>query len=151
MNEPERIADQMLRSQQGSAWHGPALSELLTDVDAVLALRRPLPTGHNIWELVLHVTAWQVAAGGALEGTAMPNMSESEDWPATGPRGEPEWKAAKARMERASEKLVSAIRAFPEKRLGDQVPGREYSFYFLLHGITQHNLYHAGQIALLKK
>ena len=61
MNETKRIADQLRRSQQGTAWHGPAVGELLKGVDAAMAERRVLPAPHNIWELVLHITAWQTA------------------------------------------------------------------------------------------
>ena len=43
------------------------------------------------------------------------------------------------------------IAALPEPRLRDQVPGKDYDFYFMLHGVVQHELYHAGQIAILKK
>jgi uncharacterized damage-inducible protein DinB len=150
MSEMARIADQLRRSQEGEASHGPALGELLTDVDAQLALRRAGPAAHNIWELLLHVTAWQAATTGALQGRAMPNMTDAEDWPSTG-HSEPEWREAVASEARVNQELAAAVERFPEQRLGDQVPGRDYSFYFLLHGITQHNLYHAGQVALLKK
>jgi hypothetical protein len=46
---------------------------------------------------------------------------------------------------------MSAVRAFPESRLSDNAPNRDHSFYVLLHGMVQHDLYHAGQIAILKK
>ena len=46
--------------------------------------------------------------------------------------------------------LVASLAGFPDERLSDTVPGRDYSFYFLLHGAVQHNLYHAGQMAMLK-
>jgi uncharacterized damage-inducible protein DinB len=150
MLETTRIADQLRRSQQGGAWHGPALSELLKEVDAAIALRRPAPGAHNIWELLLHITAWQTATTGAVQGKTMPNLNEKEDWPAIG-GSDHEWRDAVQRLERSNQELVAALTAFPDQRLGDQVPGREYSFYFLLHGLTQHNLYHAGQVALLKK
>lgn len=50
-----------------------------------------------------------------------------------------------------NQKLCQLIESFQDERLQDIVPGRKYDFYTLFHGITQHGLYHAGQIALLKK
>ena len=58
------------------------------------------------------------------------------------------WRATVQKLERANDELVEATRRLPDERLGETVPGRDYSVYFLLHGIAQHNPYHAGQIAI---
>ena len=149
MRESERIAGQLERSQRGPAWHGPALGELLAGVDVALAQWRPLGGTHNIWEILLHITAWQSAALKAVNGGRMPELTGFEDWPGAGST-EPKWRQAVERVDRINRELVAAIEEFPDDRLGETVPGRDYSFYFLLHGIVQHNLYHAGQIALLR-
>ena len=149
MSETKRIADQLQRSQQGNAWHGPAVGELLKDVDSALAQRRLAPGAHSIWELVLHITAWQAATLCAVRGDKMPDLAVQDDWPVTG-QTEQGWRNAIEHLERVNAELVAALAVFPDERLGDTVPGREYSFYYLLHGVTQHNLYHAGQIAVLK-
>ena len=150
MNEVARIADQLRRSQQGGAWHGPALAELLADVDAAQALRRPNPAAHNIWELVNHIIAWQTAANGAVRGGVMPRLAKADDWPPAG-RTEAQWRAAVKRLAKVNQELLTGLSKFPEQRLDDQLPGRKHSFHFMLHGIVQHNLYHGGQVALLKK
>jgi uncharacterized damage-inducible protein DinB len=149
MSEAKRIADQLRRSQQGNAWHGPAVGELLKDVDSALAQRRLLPGAHNLWELVLHITAWQAATVRAVKGDKMPQLDGPDDWPAAG-HTEQDWRNAVERLEHVNEELVSSLTSFPDERLGNTVPGREYSFYYLLHGVAQHNLYHAGQMAMLK-
>jgi len=48
-------------------------------------------------------------------------------------------------------RFVKAISEFSDERLGETVSGRTYSYYILFHGIIQHNIYHAGQMAILKK
>jgi hypothetical protein len=149
MSESDRIADQLQRSQRGPAWHGPPLGELLAGVDFTLAQWRALGGTHNIWEIVLHVTAWQSAALNAVKGGRMPELAGFEDWPSVGSAAR-EWDQAVERVDRIHRELVAGIEKFPDDRLGETVPGRDYSFYFLLHGIVQHTLYHAGQIALLK-
>jgi hypothetical protein len=55
------------------------------------------------------------------------------------------------RLSRKHQELQEAVRALPESRLTETVPGKDYDFYFMLHGEVQHALYHAGQIALLQK
>ena len=67
-SEGARIADQLRRAFYGSAWHGPALLELLEDVDAATAAAKPLPDVHSIWELVLHIAVWDDAALRRLDG-----------------------------------------------------------------------------------
>src|SRR5579859_8084280 len=67
-SEAALIADQLRRAFYGEAWHGPALIELLADVDACTAAARPLANAHSIWELVLHVAAWDNAAIIRLDG-----------------------------------------------------------------------------------
>jgi hypothetical protein len=84
-------------------------------------------------------------------GRPVPPWPFPEDWPEIQAQGDQGWHAAVKRLERANDELIEATRRLPDERLGETVPGRDYSVYFLLHGIAQHNLYHAGQIALLKK
>src|SRR4029077_11560062 len=62
LSEAAGIADQLRRAFEGDAWHGPALLELLQDVDAATAAAKPLHNVHSIWELVLHIAAWDGAA-----------------------------------------------------------------------------------------
>lgn len=121
-------------------------------MDAAKAATRPRPDLHSIWELVLHITAWQKMALQSLEGNAYVSMTGEEDWP-TVPADPTEdaWQTARAAMAELNDRLVEAIRAFPEERLDETVPGGEFGFYLLLHGVAQHNIYHAGQIAILKR
>jgi len=85
-------------------------------------------------------------AGEAFE----PN--DAQDWPGVPPDpGEAAWQFALGNLEGAYEQLRGMILALDPERLEDRVPGKHYTVYFMLHGVIQHNLYHAGQIALLKK
>jgi hypothetical protein len=61
------------------------------------------------------------------------------------------WREAIAHAKRTHDALVKTVAALPESRLRERVPGKKYDFYFMLHGVAQHALYHAGQIAILKK
>ena len=147
------IASLIRRSHGGVAWHGPSVVETLEGVDAAKAAARPPAGLHTIWELVLHVTAWQRAALAALDGVAYVSLEGEGDWPPEpGDASDDAWLAALSEMAKVNGELVAATRVFPEERLAEIVPGQErFNFYFLLHGVVQHNVYHAGQIALLKR
>jgi uncharacterized damage-inducible protein DinB len=147
-----RIADQLRRAFEGKAWHGPSLTELLADVTAEQAKARPIAKTHSIWELVLHIAVWTQAAADAVQGVPMPNIvGTDKDWPAVQDASPQAWEAAVSHMFAASEALSLAIRQFGDDRLAETVPGRQYDFYYLFHGVVQHSLYHGGQVALLKK
>jgi len=148
--EAVRIADQLRRAFHGNAWHGPALLELLQDVDAATAAAKPLPEVHSVWELVLHVAVWDGAALTRLSGEICQPSGEA-NFPPVLTTTEDAWREAVAEAKRTHDRLVRTVAALPESRLRDRVPGKRYDFYHMLHGIAQHELYHAGQIAILKK
>ena len=82
VSEAARIADQLCRAFDGSAWHGPALLELLEDVDAATAASKPLADVHSIWELVQHIAVWEDVGRRRLSGDrAQIEISSPEDWP----------------------------------------------------------------------
>ena len=148
MNNAEFLADQLRRAHQGEAWHGPSLREALSGVTAEMASARPVAKAHTIWELVRHIGAWVHAAGKDLEGAA---LAAAEDWPAVGEPNQPAWQATLGALDQETERLQNAISKMPEEDLKKGVTGRDFSIRFMLEGVIQHHLYHAGQIALLKK
>ena len=149
-SEPALIADQLRRAFEGDAWHGPALLELLEDVDAATAAGKPFPDVHSIWELVLHIAAWDGAALRRLAGEKVQPTGVA-NFPIVPKPSEAAWRRAVAQVKRTHERLVKTVASLPESRLRQRVPGKRYDFYFMLHGVAQHELYHAGQIAILKK
>ena len=150
MSEVRRIVDQLERAYEGEAWHGPPLKKILTGITAEQAARRVVPNAHTIWELVLHITVWESVVRRRLAGEVVQPTPE-QDWPPMPDTSEAAWENALAELERGHRQLRQSISALSDDRLGNIVPGKEDSVYVLLHGIVQHDLYHAGQIALLKK
>lgn len=148
-----RIANELKETLEGDAWYGDAVRKLLQGVTAEKAAARPVANAHSIWELVLHVTVWAQAAVDTMEGAPMPKfpMPAEKDFPPVGEKTEARWQQSLEGMFAAYRKLGAQIEKFDDRRLGDTVPGRTYNFYHLLHGMAQHAVYHAGQMALLKK
>lgn len=150
MTEVERITDQMKRAFVGEAWHGPAVEEILQSVTAQQAAARPLEGAHSIWELALHIAAWQRAGFRRLAGDRA-QLSDAENFPAVADTGEQAWEQTRKALRQTYEELSEAISRLDESRLDQPIIEGMSSVYVTLHGIVQHTLYHAGQIAILKK
>ena len=153
-NEPALLADQLRRAFEGDAWHGPALLELLADIDAPTAAMHPIKDVHSIWELVLHIAAWDDAVNRriALEkAVQLEDLEDEENFPPVKDTTEAAWKKAVDHVKKAHNILLKTVEALPDQRLTEQVPGKTYNIRFMLEGVAQHELYHAGQIAILKK
>jgi uncharacterized damage-inducible protein DinB len=152
MPETSRILDQLHRAYEGPAWHGPALREVLAGVTWQTAVQRPIPGAHTVWELVLHLTVWIAVPTQRIAGAEMPTLPPDQDWPAAPAPSEAGWQQALDQLAQAQRNLESEVRQLTDDRLREKVLGDvPYSIYTMLHGVVQHNLYHAGQIALLKK
>ena len=153
MSQAKFLADQARRAFAGDAWHGDSVLEILADIDANTAAARPIPGAHSIWELILHMAAWDDAVTRRTHGTAfMP--TDKQNFPAVTDTSEPTWQNAIEHLKKTHDLLVQTIAEFSDTRLAEQVPGKSgdhYNFAYMFHGVIQHELYHAGQIALLKK
>ena len=154
MSETDNIAEIIDQAAYGDAWHGPALQDAVNGVTADAARMRPVPQAHTIWEIVLHMTAWANEVERRLRENARP-LDAAADWPKAAREDESAWAEAKAELMEAHRRLRHTIREFPVGRLTEPVPGPSdeghNSFYMMLHGLAQHDAYHAGQIAMLKK
>lgn len=154
MSEVDRIADQFRRAFAGEAWHGPSVMTLLNGVTAEQAAARPIPGAHTIWELTQHIRAWEGACLRRLNGDPA-QLPDSEDWSDVNDRGAAAWEKTKQSLVETHEQLLQAIGALDDSRLDQPIMDHPQipfsSTYVTLHGGVQHDLYHAGQIAILKK
>jgi len=151
MRELDRITDQLRRAFYGEAWHGPAVQEVLTGVTSQQAASKVLSSAHTIWELVLHIAAWKSIVQARLRGEPAREIRPEEDWPPVGDTGETAWKRALEHLEKSHKSLVETASKLDDEKLDQPAAPGASSAYILLHGVVQHDLYHAGQIALLKK
>ena len=154
MNEVERISEQFRRAFEGEAWHGPSVVQLLKDVTAAQAAAHPVPGAHSIWELTLHIAAWESACARRLKGDRA-QLSDEEDWPEVNDTSEAAWEKAKEDLRATHEDLMGKVATVDEAKLDQPIiQATDTTFsttYVTLHGGVQHDLYHAGQIAILKK
>lgn len=152
MSESTTIAAMLKSVVDGPAWHGPSVMELVETLSAEQARRKAVKDGHSIWELLLHMTAWQEYAIAVLDGEDAAPLEGKEDWPPLPePPKEDAWDTTKRKFEGGMRELRERIIHLDEEQLRAQVPRRDFPLKVLLHGLVHHNLYHAGQIALLRK
>ena len=150
MTELADKVDELKKIQEGDAWHGPALREVLAGVTAEQALAKPIPDAHSIWELVLHIMAWGNVFTRRLQGQPLEEPPEG-DFPPIGERTHKAWNETVKRLERGHAEFVSTVAGLSESRLTEKAPGRPYTLRFLINSTVRHHVYHTGQIALLKK
>ncbi|MEX2115088.1 MAG: DinB family protein [Pirellulales bacterium] len=150
MSETSRIAKQLEKTFTGPAWHGPAVEQILDGVTAEVAARPSPAAIHSIWQIVDHMTFWEAAVRGWLAGDRTRPADEAS-WPTISDTSEGAWQATRQRLRETHQALVVDVAQLDDARLTERIFDDMPSLYAILHGVVQHNIYHAGQIALLKK
>jgi uncharacterized damage-inducible protein DinB len=157
MTEADRIVDLSRRVITGEPWHAGSLADLLADVTATDAAAHPVPGAHSIWEIVLHMTGWIGEVRARIEG-AEAGTPPAGDWPAVGKASDARWDEARDAFFAAADALEATIATIGPADLDRPVvdrreseSGEGASRYLSAHGIIHHSIYHAGQIALLKR
>ena len=140
-------------SYEKKAWQGPNLRGSLRGVTAAQAAWRPAPGRHSIGELVLHAAYWKYAVVRMLAGGKRGAFSEKgSNWfPRFGPPTERAWKADVANLDAQHRRLREAVVALEPADLGRKPPGSRYTIDTLVYGVASHDVYHTGQIQMLKR
>ena len=156
-SDPKWWAAELRKGWDGDPWHGPGTLSLVEGLDAAAAAARPAAPAHSIWELVLHMTSWQNEVRRRLAG-AQPAQPEEGDWPAVGETSPAAWRGAVSALGASLEELARAVEELPPSVLDrpvgatrDAPLGTGVSCREMIHGLVQHNAYHSGQVAVLRK
>jgi uncharacterized damage-inducible protein DinB len=149
--ELERIETQLRLSFEGGAWHGPSVLEALEGVSAENAYEHPIDGVHSIWELVLHLSGTYRLVLRRLVGDAT-QITATEDWPTVTAAMLSEWQDTIKTLRELNGKIRQAVLRFDSDRLDEPLVAEPpYTAYTQFIGLTQHDLYHAGQIVILKR
>ncbi|MBX0291168.1 DinB family protein [Hymenobacter sp. HSC-4F20] len=159
MKQTELLLDQLRRAFDGDAWAGPSLQATVSGTSAAQAAAHPVVGAHSIWEIVLHLDTWLQIVRQRLETNQLIGPTDEQNWPPLPPTpDETSWQQAQAHLHAAHEQLLGAVARLQDTDLDryleaqpEYAAGTPGTYYVLLHGLVQHNLYHAGQIALLRK
>lgn len=149
--ELERLESQIKRSFEGPAWHGPSVLETLDGITPETAHAHPVAGAHSVWELVLHLAGTYELVLRRLGGEDA-QLAPHQDWPPVPTPTASSWLGAVGALRELNERVRSAVLRFDADRLDHPLsPGAPYTAYTQFIGITQHDLYHAGQIAILRR
>jgi uncharacterized damage-inducible protein DinB len=150
VSEIYRIIDQMDRAYSGDAWHGPSLKTLLDGLSAEDASTHAVPGAHSIWEIVNHLAAWQSIVERRMNGETV-EVTVEQDWPPVWEVSEVAWQRALENFAESRSRLRATIESIRDEQLNEKPGTSRDSRYVILHGVVQHDLYHGGQIAILRK
>ncbi|HEV3121906.1 MAG TPA: DinB family protein [Isosphaeraceae bacterium] len=151
--ELQLLLDLLDQAYERKAWHGPNLKGSVRGLDARRACWRPAPGRHSIAEQVLHAAYWKYAARRRLRGDAKGSFPlKGSNWfPVTETLSEAEWRGYLRLLEAEHRSLRSAIADLRPEQLRQTPAGSKVSNDALIQGIAAHDIYHAGQIQLLKR
>lgn len=137
---------------QGSPWYGSSVLNGLKGITLPEASGR-IASQHTIAEILYHMTQWKKFALEKLKGnTAFDIQVDSHaDWIIINDLDEASWENIKNQYQQVTRDLLTEIPNHPDEILDEPVSGRKYTCREMMEGITEHDIYHLGQIMLLKK
>lgn len=147
----ERITSLLNAAFHGGAWHGPSVLEAVKGLKPKQVSKK-VGDVHSIAELIYHMTSWRIFVVKKIQGDAEYTISESQNFGHfENSIDEFEVETLLMELSLSHDELLNALSNKTDAFLNEVVPGAEYTFYTLIHGIIHHDLYHTGQIAILKK
>lgn len=162
--ETGRLLELIDEAYSGHAWHGPSLRSALRGVTARQAAWRPAPGRHNIWEVAVHAAYWKYVVRRRLlresnRGFPEPGSNWFERPPSEASSGTrarfradtKAWQRDLALLARIHQELRATVSGFRPADLERRVGGSRYTCWRTIAGVAFHDVYHAGQIQLLKR
>jgi len=154
MNSDAAILLRLLDESFGRrAWHGTNLRGSIRGITAERAAWRPGPGRHNIWEIVVHAAYWKYAVRRKLsEGPRGSFAYPGSNWFARpGKDAGSSWKSDAALLGEEHRLLCDTLKAIRPDRLKERSGGKAWTLAELVMGVAFHDIYHAGQIQLIKR
>jgi len=149
--EMRLLTDLLAESFQSKAWHGSNLRGSLRGLTARQASRRPGSRRHSIWEIAVHCAYWKYIVLRRITGEKKGSFYlKGSNWLSVG-KTRQEWKKDVSMLRTYHERLIKAVRSMKSSDLHKTPKGSTVSTAAILRGIASHDVYHAGQIQLIKR
>lgn len=150
--EVKYISKQLEIIYSGQPWFGRPVKEVLSEIDSTMASKKPNGQ-HSILELLYHMINWREFAISRLQpgNDKTSTYFEEHDWIQLDHSDKTLFEKGLQLLENSQQLLVRLLGTIDDEVLGTQVSDTEYNYRFMLHGILQHDIYHLGQIAYIKK
>jgi uncharacterized damage-inducible protein DinB len=136
----------------GGPWFGRPVYEMLDEIDPAIVYKKPTENSHSLIDLLYHMLAWADFTLKRIEKEPIQDMAafEKMDWRVIDPAIH-DWEKGLSEFKEVNEKIIRLLNTKDDEYLKETVDYRKYDFRFLLNGLIQHNIYHIGQIAYVKK
>jgi uncharacterized damage-inducible protein DinB len=150
--ELQSIIRNLQNVNTGQPWYGRPVYEMLEEIDPAIVYTKPNENSHSLIELLYHMITWAEFTLKRIEGDKEHDMAASEkmDWREIDPKIHT-WKKGLSEFKAVHKKVVELLDKKDDEFLKENVDYRKYNSRFLLNGLIQHNIYHIGQVAYLKK
>jgi len=150
--EIQSIIRSVENTTNGQPWFGRSVYSILDEVDPSKAFIKPNNTEHSLIELLYHIITWAEFTLKRIENDKIKDMAAFEelDWREIDPIIH-NWEKGLAEFKSINERIIQLLNDKDDELLKEIVDYRQYNFRFLLNGYIQHNIYHLGQIAYVKK
>lgn len=150
--EIQSIIRNMENTLDGEPWYGRPVYAMLREVDSSIAYKKPMPDSHSLIELLYHMLTWAEFTLKRIEKDKTRDLAffEKLDWREVDPKID-DWDETLAAFIATHQQIIAILQTRDDAFLSEIVDYRQYNFRFMLNGLIQHNIYHLGQIAYLKK
>ncbi|MEN9548391.1 MAG: hypothetical protein RIR12_982 [Bacteroidota bacterium] len=151
-SEVASIIQRIERTLYGDPWYGKAILSILDEVDGRLAHVQKSGSPHSLLAILYHMNAWATFTLKSIRKEPFNHAKQGEDgdWPLLNVKTYT-WKKELSNYKKLHKEIVTELQKLDDSFLVEMVAERKYNFRFLLNGLLEHNIYHAGQIALLSK
>ena len=150
-NELKMYAAQLNENFSGEPWFGRNIQAILKEINEDIVSQKPSGQ-HSILELLYHMINWRLFTINRLEkSTAMVKSFEENDWQVLDHQDKSLWQKGIDQLNDTQQRLLNLINTMKDEDLQTPVHERDYENRTLINGIIQHDIYHLGQIAYIKK
>ncbi|MBT31729.1 MAG: hypothetical protein CMO01_18890 [Thalassobius sp.] len=138
---------------QGTPWYNEPLIHKLESIDYKIANITPTGLNYSVARLVKHMINWRRFAIDKIEGKNQYyiELNSADDWPAINITSNEDWITLKKELVETHVTFFNLLQEKDDQFLEQTVQGREYNFYYLINGITEHDIYHSGQVAVVSR
>jgi uncharacterized damage-inducible protein DinB len=150
--ELQSIISNLERVNTGQPWYGRPVYDVLEEIDPAIVYKRPNNNSHSLADLLYHMITWADFSLHRIQGNKEKDMAAFEklDWRDIDPKVHT-WEKGIKEFREIHRQIVDLLKEKDDGFLKEIVDYRQYNFRFLLNGLIQHNIYHLGQIAYVKK
>jgi uncharacterized damage-inducible protein DinB len=150
--EINRLIRTIEATYNGKPWFGDNILKQLEGIDATKASLIPEKLNHSIAEIIHHMMAWRLFVVEKLKGNTEYEVWETDlDWVKITSMNDENWTDLKGKLAKNQQILIETILKKAENQMENKVDNRPYNFRLMLQGIIQHDIYHIGQISLVRK